>query len=481
MVDHDEAMARLRDSDPATGSHPDLNALRSLVAGKAPASQGTDHVTAVHDDLMRGPSLRAPWIAAAAVAALGFGGGGYALGAAGGGETPIVSASSTEDDSRDDGTDSGTAGESAPLGDDGAAATAMPGVDAMGSDEKSMAGGSGAMFDMGPVRLQAGPGLSAERGTAPVRALTTDEDPAAFLAAWAERIDFQGVAPQPESEGAGWYGEHVLIEVDTMRVLSVSTAGGALQLSYEDQLRSPYCTDMYEGMSAEDLATMKEEFARAMGPDIPFPDQAECQPPDGALPTTEQAVAAAKDFFASTGLDVSDYTLQASEYQDPGVNYVMVEGWPEGQRGGELMINASVGPDGVYSAWGAVGEMTSLGDYPVISAVEAVERYGQRAFAVEYTVTLAEDLAAQSGPTDSLTMPVPEYDPPESGPLAPGDPLPLLMADKVVTDAELTSGTMWTSSGSVEVPAWKLVTDDGAHYSVLALTDESIKWVDWRQ
>ena len=71
MVEHDdEAIHRLRASDPATGSHPDLHRLRSLIAQKAPASQGADRATAVDDELLRGPRLRTPWVAAAAVAEL---------------------------------------------------------------------------------------------------------------------------------------------------------------------------------------------------------------------------------------------------------------------------------------------------------------------------------------------------------------------------------------------------------------------------
>ena len=83
MVNHDDddALARLRASDPATGSHPDLRSLRHRIAQKAPASVGADTATRVHDDVFRGQGLRAPWIAAAAVAAFGFGAGGDAVGA----------------------------------------------------------------------------------------------------------------------------------------------------------------------------------------------------------------------------------------------------------------------------------------------------------------------------------------------------------------------------------------------------------------
>lgn len=480
MVDHDdEAFARLGGSDPATGSHPDLHSLRARIAAKAPASQGSDRVTAVTDDVLRGSRVRTPWIAAAAVAALGMGGGGYALGAhQAEPTTSVVAGESTgsgagaDSAGREPGSMFGASSDEASSADVAPSATEVPQAEDEGSSSRS-----GSSWDMGPVRLTAGPGLSDQPSTGEVRALVSDLDPDAFLADWAAELGLDTVAPQPEDGGSQWYGEHVLIEPDTFKVVSASVYGnGPLSFSYEDQLRSPYCADMYSGMDEEGLAMMREEMTKALGPGFTLPDPSQCVAVSDQAPSSEQGLAAAKDFLASTGLDVDSYTFEVPDYGESGS--VMVEGWPsEGTRYGDLNVSVSVGPDGVYSAYGALGEMTSLGDYPVISAVEAVERYGQREFSVDYSVMIADDMNGWEGET---SFPAPDYTAPEPVPVEPGMKIPLLLKDKVVTSAELTTGTIYTQTGgSLEVPTWKLITEDGLHYAVFAVADEAIDWQSW--
>ena len=475
MVDHDdEALARLRASDPATGSHPDLRSLRQRIAHKAPASQGSDSATRLHDDIFRGQGLRAPWIAAAAVTAFGFGAGGYAIGAQ---QAPDSGGQVI----------AGQAGQSGE--DDEARATSGPdGLIASGSDsgvaEQSTAmGGDSGPWDPGPVRLTPGPDLPTENGTGEVRAVVSDEDPGVFLEEWAERIGFEGVrAAEDGEEGNGWFPGDALYDTANGRMLSASVDGGsALTFSYEDMFASPWCAESYSGIPEPELERIKEEWAASFGQDVPFPDASRCKDVSGQAPSQEQALAAAEDFLATTGLDLSGYTFRVPEYQDETVNQVMVEGWPEGQQQGHLMVNAQVGPAGVVSAYGTVGEMSSLGEYPLISAVEAVERYGQREFGMEYGVTLAEDMMPSE--TELTTMPVEpgyEMEMPEPVRIEPGMKIPMLLKEKVVTGAELTTGTMWAqTSGPLEVPTWKLTTDDGMHYAVLALADEAIEWQSW--
>lgn len=474
MVDHDdEAMARLRASDPATGSHPDLHSLRQRIAHKAPASQGADRATRLHDDPLRGPGLRAPWIAAAAVAAFGFGAGGYAIGAQ---EAPGTGGQVAAGQGHTDDASEAT---------DGPEGWGEPGLTRTESDEgtavsSTAMGGDSGPWDPGPVRLTPGPDLPTESGTAEVRAIVSDQDPDAFLDEWAQRIGFEGV--RPADTPGGWFGGNALYDLDNGRMLNVSNdGGGGLSFGYEDLFASPWCKDSYSGMPEAEMERVRQEWAAAFGEEVPFPDASRCKDVSGERPNDEQALAAARDFLATTGIDLSGYTIKVADYQDESTNQVMVEGWPEGQQHGYLMLNAQVGPDGVTSAHGSLGEMTSLGDYPVISAVEAVERYGQREFGMEYGVTLAEDTAP--GGTEATTMPVEpglEVEMPEPVPVKPGMKIPMLLKDKVVTGAELTTGSMWAqTSGPLEVPTWKLTTDDGMHYAVLALDDEAIDWQSW--
>lgn len=487
MVEHeDEAIHRLRGSDPATGSHPDLHRLRELIAHKAPASQGADRATAVDDELLRGPRVRAPWIAAAAVAALGMGAGGYALGAQSqDGAPPVVAdgiqrevgaAAPGPDDGAEPGVGSDADTARAELESGAGMASADESQASMGGDS----GMSGPSWDPGPVRLTAGEGLPGSPGTAEVRVLQSDQTPQEFIDAWVAASGFEG-EPLPDGDtylGAGVDGAG-LVDTDDGLVVMASADGGSLHFNYEDIYGSEYCPQMYEGVPDEDLTTMKEDWARSYGPDLPFPTPESCDEITGERPSDDQAKAVASDFFAVAGIDVSGYTFNV--YSDDSLSkMVMVDAQPtDGPGTGEQMLSASVGPDGVVNAYGTMGELTSLGEYPVISAADAVERYGTREFSMEYGVSIAEDLTMMTE-EDWATFEMPEYTLPENRPLEPGDKLPMLLKDKVVTGAELVRGTMWTqTAGSVEVPVWKLTADDGMYYPVLALAEEAIEFQSW--
>lgn len=496
MVEHDdEAIHRLRASDPATGEHPDLHRLRSLIAQKAPASLLSDRATAVDDELLRGPRLRAPWIAAAAVAALGLGGGGYALGAQQADTTlPLAEGTTREVGPASQGEDPSSGADASGAASELAGEPAGQAVDGPGDDADDLAmdgrteaavGGdtasSGPAWDPGPVRLTAGEGLPGSPGTAEVLVRQSDLTPEEFVAAYAAATGFEG-EPLPESEylfGPGYAGAG-LIDVDDGLIITANADGGALHFSYEDIYSSGYCSQMYEGVPDEDLQMMREDWARSYGPDLPFPSTENCREITGERPSEEAAKAAASDFFAQVGVDVSGFTFSAWTDDYQGSMTVSVDAQPEDMVGaGDLMLSASVGPDGVVSAYGSVGELVSLGNYPVISAADAVERFGTREFGMEYGVSIAEDTTMMSE-EEWEAFEMPEWTLPEPRPLQPGEPIPMLLKDKVVTGAELVRGTMWTqSAGSVEVPVWKLTTEDGMYYAVLALAQEAIEFQTW--
>ncbi|MGD8201764.1 hypothetical protein ACQE98_13975 [Ornithinimicrobium sp. W1679] len=478
MVDNDstddEALARLRTSDPATGSHPDLHSLRARVAGKAPDSLDADRATAVPDEVGRGARAPLPWVAAAVALALGMGSGGYLLGSRAA-DDPGVVAVRTGDGTPGpaaDGTLTGTSPGAQPLEEMVASET--------GSSEAGMATSGGTVegmhVDPGPVRLLAGEDLSQERTSAEVRALVSDLDPEEFLTTWATSLGLDG--DTVAQTGDLWGSGQGLYDPATGRMLSVhATEGGALNYSYEDSFRSPWCREMVPP-DAGSREQMQEEWAASWGPDVPMPDPDDCREVTGEAPTPEQAVAAARDFLDDTGVVGQDWTLEVPGWDEPGSRTVGVEGRPADSTFQELSVSVTVGPEGVVSAWGVTGELTSLGDYPVVSPVEAVERYGLREFSVDYGVYLPEDAASLEGADTSV--PYPEYEMPEPVALEPGMKIPMLIKDKTVTDAELVRGAMWTQTGgSLEVPVWKLLTGDGIHYTVLAVADEAIDWQSW--
>lgn len=473
MVEHDDAMDRLRTSDPATGSHPDLHSLRDVVAQKAPASLGSDEVTRIHGDTLRGSRVRAPWIAAAAVVAIGLGAGGYALGLQQAETAPVADPVRVEPASP--GLDLAT--EPLPRG-----GTALDGEESMSSEggaaDEDMAGEDmadedyGMFYDPGPVRLLAGEDLPAGPGTGEVLATVSDQDPEEFATSLAEHLGMDAV-PVPEAESWG-YDATDLVDTQTGQVIHASIEGGPLNFHYESIFANEWCLEMFEGLTEEDMAVVQEDWARSYGPGMPLPDASSCRTPEGPAPSEEQAKAWAEKFFAGAGVDTSGFTVDVYAYDDSAT--VNIDYWPEGAQHGQLHLSAVVGPDGVSSAYGMVGELSSLGDYPVISAADAVDRYGTREWSMDYSVTIPED----SEPWLGNDMSMPSYELTEPTLLQPGDRIPLLLKDKTVTGAELVQGILYTpDNGELQVPVWKLLTDDGMHYAVLALADEALDLQSW--
>ncbi|WP_028131061.1 hypothetical protein [Serinicoccus marinus] len=462
MVEHhdDEALHRLRASDPATGSHPDLSRLRALVEHKAPASGSTGADSAARvDDLLRDPVIRAPWVAAACIGALAIGGAGYAVGAQRGPGTLLV------------------AGQDSLLGAAGAGMDAGLSAEVAGSSYAS----SGSVdadpepYDPGPVRLVAAPGLSQEATTAPISVLRSEEDPEAFVSAWAETLGIDGVPMKVDAEFLP-EGDVGLAEADSGRMLMASTEGGGLHVSYTDMFASPDCRESFAYAVGEEREMLAEYWEATFGEGTPLPTADDCRETTGERPTDEQAEGAARDFLAQAQIPTDAFTFVVSEY-DRSTPFAHVEAAPPGGAYGPKHISLTVGPEGVIAAYAGLGEMVPIGDYPVISPTEAVERYGEKEFSQEYGVQLPEDLEDTRPSGTGTTFVAPDL--PDAPEVEDGMSLPLLLKDKEVTGAELVRGTIYTHSGNMEVPVWELSTGDGMTYPVMAVADESIDWIAW--
>lgn len=463
--DGDEALRRLRASDPATGSHPDLTSLRHAVDTRAPGSSGVDGVTRLRDDLGRGGRGRPAWIAAAAVAAIAMGVGGYALGSQNAAPPVAGSTATTGTGGQEPAPAAGEHDEVRATEDDvlvAEQAEAAIATDKLGGGGM---GGSG-LYDPGPVRLLPGAGLPTGPGTGEVRALTTDVNPAEAKQQWAQALGFEDPV---ELQGGTFLGEDALLEPSSLRTLSAyRDHRGLFVFGYENYSASPYCTDMWS-----DASGMQADWEQAV-PGVPYPGVEHCQEL-GGVPSEQEAISAVEDLLRAGGIDPASYEFSIVDSGDPEAEIVMVDGWPVGEQGGDRMISAQVGGAGVSSAWGATGQFTSLGDYPLITASEAVVRHAQREFGMDYVVSLPttfEEGAAE--------MSVAGPDLPVGAPLEPGSAIPLLRQDKTVVSAELVRGTLYTQSGALEVPTWQLWTEDGMNYLVLAVADSAIEWQGWR-
>jgi hypothetical protein len=177
-------------------------------------------------------------------------------------------------------------------------------------------------------------------------------------------------------------------------------------------------------------------------------------------------VAEARDFLATTGLDLSGYEYAAeSFYGDP---YVQVTGRPA-EGGHSTSVNVVVTGAGVAHASGSLGEYASLGDYPVVSEVEAVNRFNDTRFSNQGFVWIpaldGDGEGHVTEPGREVTMVAPSA----------GDPIPFPTSEATIVEATLARGVMNLPDGTeLIVPAYDLVDEDGRHYPMLAVADDAL-------
>lgn len=502
MTEHDdEALNRLRAADPAIGAHPDLQRVRAGLAGVASLGGDADRAVPVTDPMNR--RTRWPLAAAAAIAAVSLGVGGYTLGASQA-ERPVVAG----DDAADaDGAETDTDPE-VGLAEAALREEALSGGDGMAAGaegEVSSDSGYGWSEMWGPVVLTAGDGLSDERTTGEVRApQALDVDPEQLLGDVAAARGIEGEIT--EMDGQSWS------VVDGPVAVHVNRWGSSLDVSYTDYTADPYCAEM-----AQEAELSEEEMAEEPGWFGPRPD--DCREV-GPAPDEETALAESSDLLEDLGVDLSTVRLEVEDYgvsytmemegplstadvttvteapasqddgQDPGqdaalstaevsepvdvpVDYAMptvevtVYG-AEGSGSPDPKGHVSVSSVGVSSAYVSLVEHVSLGDYPVISAQEAVERFMDPRFA-QGTFSLPFDEQYYSEEMYS------ELEVPQPVQLEAGDPLPYPVREATVVEAELVQGTIHQPDGTnYVVPGYRLTDDRGQQYGVLGLAEEAL-------
>lgn len=329
----DEALARLRAADPATGAHPDLHKMTARLRGRTPLGDsqtgqlpGSTHRPVTGSDYRAAYSAsdssssavhisdpgvrtgRSGLLVAAAVAAVALGGGGYAVGAAtaggdDGGGTSV--ASSTQDS--DSGSDAGGAdasGDQHPAlmgAAEDAAERAMGDEHYVGGDAGMSAEGGGYA---GPAVPVAGAGLSTERTTGPVYAVQVGDTDAAsapdLLRQYADGLGIDG-----EIVDDGTDSSSVTDSTDG-RMLNVYNYSG-LTIDYSNPALDPYCDQMMADMAESD------EGYGWFGPGSPT--EIECVPA-GELPDDEAAIAAAQEFLTQAGVDYSGLEFTVDSYDD---------------------------------------------------------------------------------------------------------------------------------------------------------------------
>jgi hypothetical protein len=456
MNTEDEAYDRLVAADPAAGAEPRPAALRAKTdahAGVTSSGEPSGASGGSGDEAPRRTRRRAPWLVAAAVAgAVAVGGGGYALGSSGATTTA---------------TGDGTASDALPpvtLGD-------VRGGDARGGPEAA-AGQGGALAqadesastDIGLPGWYDGrsvfsaSGLSGEPGTATAYAYDArDVGTADGAARLAEAL---GVDGEPRWEWGSWQvgpqdggGPSLWLAAD-----------GTAYFSYSDPAADPWhCADA-------PVETMGREDGSGGGQDMIEP--APCEEPGAPQVSAEEAVDELRDLMERLGADPEGFAFEAPDDAE-GAMRVSARQVVEGQETGATW-SATVGDDGIAWLDGFLAETVPLGDYPVVSPAEAVERLGDPRFGgsswpVAYaagTEAMLEERSVEDDGSEPTAPPAP----PSSG-----ADLPWPVSEVTITQARLGLTQHHDADGSVLLlPAYELSDDAGNTWSVLAVAEEAL-------
>lgn len=187
------------------------------------------------------------------------------------------------------------------------------------------------------------------------------------------------------------------------------------------------------------------------------------------LPPQDEAIALAESLSTAAGLSPEGGLAEATIAGDGWL--VHVEPTLDGRPAPGLAGQVIVGPGGVTLANGYFAPGDALGDYPLISTREAVERMNRTGDVTIMSTPEEGDMA--QAPT-SGTAPEPATGPATEP--APRDSAP--PAEVVLTEAELAYVTVlsWDNSGSYVVPGYRFRDADGTLVATVpALADEALR------
>ncbi|MEU2199083.1 hypothetical protein [Isoptericola sp. NPDC019482] len=455
----DEAFAHLRAADPAAGFGASGAVLRAKVDarlaadGGATAAEGDDGpgVEDRADDELaaRRGRRRTPWLAAAGVVVLAaVGVGGYALGgsatagagdAAAAADAPVVLSSG--------GRGAGAAGDQAAAGsaEMGAAEDSAGASDGAGSSDSASTMPSWATSGRALFHAD---GLSTEGGAA--SAFAFDATGVATREGAARLAETLGVEGKPRWE-YGWSvgpqdgsGPHVWVSAD-----------GSATFGFSDPNHDPWrCTDA-EGRVVQE----------GSGDDVA------CEEAGTSTVSDREARRMMVDVMRSLGVDPGTFEIEVGEKTDGDPSrWVTAYQVVDGSRTG-AQWSATVGEEGVAWLDGFLATTEDLGEYPVISPAEAVQRLGDPRFSGSaWPVAYADEEAMWAASEEDGTEPTAPPAPP-----AAGDAVDWPVSDVEITDARLGLAQQTQDDGSVVlVPAYELSDADGNAWSVVAVAEDAM-------
>jgi len=441
----DEAIARLRAADPARGQVTDMTSLRHAVELRTAEPGGAAAQPRVaSDDELAGRrvrrSRRNAWVAGIAASLL-VGVAGYTVGLTAG-------ADSTTAESAGGATEPGVAID----GDAGADTAVEDSGSAGGMAADDAAAGESADLMWGSTRaVFVASGLPSE--TASAEAFGYDPTGVASADSAAEIAAALGIEGEPVGYDGYW-----MVGDPSGRNVSIYDDGTA-SLSYTDPGLDPWAC-------ASEGGEIEPDSGDGGGSDSVGGCQA-----DGVGPV--DPVATAQEFLTTIGVDTAslEIVVDYSEGGAAGVSAYL----PDVDRSMGGVWTLTIGSEGVYSAWGWLAPRSSLGEYDVVSATDAVERLMDPRFgATNGLMPLATDGGAELSSADT---PVSD-EPAPAGPVEPVEPgaaIPWPVTTYTITGAELTLGTYTLPDGAVVLlPTWALTADEGGTWTVVALTEAGL-------
>lgn len=496
----EDPLERLRAADPAVdGAAPDRNRIRAAVDRRlaetagAPESTGPDPAPGVHgvmadahdradehpraagqdehpgaaehrsaDELAARRRRRRPLrYAAAAVGAVLLLGGGYTIGAESGGlagSADLAAGGQAEEEQAS----SQASPESAPApesaGGDESEPDSSGGQDASGEQQRTVF--TAGDLPAGPARgqvyaLDVAAGQAEARATDLAAALGLDEAPQEQDGTWVVGAG-DGSTPMLRlyPDGTMEYADPELYPWTCLPAEPPTDPGSTGEPGAGEE----------PGATGEPGATIEpDEGGAPSGP-------ADCA--DAEVPAPADAAETFAAFLDDAGLVADRYEIRT---EDAAVGArVTATLLLDGQQS-QVSVAGILVPGGIAAAWGLPATATDLGEYPLISPTDAVQRLMDPKF---------------SGGADVITVPGPRFagdqsngvvatpDPRFSGP-APtsGAPVPWPVREVQITTAELTLVPVRTSAGVLALPSYELAgTDAGGTegtWTVPALSEDS--------
>jgi hypothetical protein len=449
-----DAVARVRAADLASAAEPDRTELRSTVDERIEAG-GTDELAERRARRWTSWPARLAGVAAATLV-VGMGGG-YALGAAGGGDAaqPAITLQGPAP--------AGAGGPEMAREDAASDMAIWPGFwgrtvftasglsDAGGSAEAWAFDASGAFSERTIADLAAALGVEG----APV------------LQDWMWTVGpNDGSGPSVQLFADGTASVYYYDPTKDVWRCDVSTMPRE-----EPTVPEEGATDEAPSEPQEDVAPPADDL---VAPDVIDPgfgvSPEPCSQQDlGPAPKGDAAVAVLRSALADIGFDTGAFEYVAEDSGDAAWSYVTAYQVVDGQRTG-MAWGAALSGAGLQSLNGSLAPLVSLGSYDVISPAAAVLRLSDPRFGSSgggyYPMAEGRD--------DGVVTDVPAA-PAVPAPVSPGARISWPVSQVTITQARLGLAMHTQPDGAaLLVPSYELISNDGAVWSVIAVGDSHL-------